>query len=95
MGRRVLRQRAVLEGAGDVSVVAAVNVLAIDAEFITGDGRTIASGASRHVWRSGLCAGIAARQSHSGGLLAALLSTLDPIVVTMTNGPHHPSIGGV
>jgi hypothetical protein len=85
----------VLEGAGDVSVVAAVNVLAIDAEFITGDGRTIAYGASQHVWRSGLCAGIADRQSHSGGLLAALLSTLDPIVVTMTNGPHHLSIGGV
>ena len=78
-----------------MSVVAAVNVLAIDAEFITGEGRTIASGVSRHVWRSGLCAGIAAHQSNSGGLLAALLSTLDPIVVTMTDGPHRLSIGGV
>ena len=75
-----------------MSVAAAVNVLAIDAEFITGDGRTIASGASQHVWRSGLCAGIAAHQSNPGGLLAALLSTLDPIVVTITNGPHHLSV---
>ena len=50
-GRRVVLHRAVLEGAGDVSVVAAVNVLAIDAELITGDGRTIVLVRAAPKWR--------------------------------------------